>query len=214
MSKKYNFNLGFTFLRYDIRDKYKLTNKEYAVAHALTFVGQSNGTFATGSLEGHRTNYKPDVKQLVKDLGFSSKTIYRALEKLRSEKLMLIEPDCLEATEKFVVEEQNKNDKQFLFAIIQHGHREKLKLNFTEYLVCTTYSSLGEGRNWVTLDKNRIAKTIGIKVSWLHKIIKKMVSENLMITQKRQISGGKEFLDVQMTDLWNKKRSTQKKQLK
>lgn len=206
-TEKYPFILGFTFIRYDIRDELELSNHEYAIAHALAFVGKKNILMTEGNenVHLHRTNYNPSAKELAKDLGFCKKTIYNSLSELREKGL--IESDCLESTNLWVIKEQSKKPKRFLYDIVQHGHRKQLEINFTQYLVCAIYDRLSSNREWITFDKKEIAKTVGISVMQLHRIIKQMTIKNLMETQLRKMSNGKDFLDVKMTNQWNSPKS-------
>ena len=197
-NKKYKFELGFTEIRYSIRDKLKLSNHQYAIVHALTFVGKKNNQ--KNESKNDRSNYNPTPESLAKDLGFGRATIFRALPILR--KKGLVEPDCLEATDYFVAMMMEKKETRDYYDKIEHGPRQKIGYNFTKYLTCIVYERLSQGQ-WATLDKKEVIKTLNLKsVDYLNRLIRKIEVDGYMETQARQMKKGGIFIDVKMTEKW------------
>jgi len=189
---KDKFEYGYTIIRHDIRKRLKLSNEEYSVAHALSFAGK-NDPF-------NKSDYAPTIESLAIDVGISRATLFRCLKILRAKKLVF--PDRLASTELWKIEEQKKAATPFFYNMIDQGHRSILGLTMTEYIVAAIYSRLSENREWVTLDKKKIATVIDISERQLRRIIRLLEIKKLVKTQIRKIRRNCDFLDVKITENW------------
>lgn len=199
MTNKYKFEYTDTVIKYSLRDKLELSNNDYIVVHALGFVHISS-VEDIDMMKQTRTNYKPDLKQLSEDIGISGSTIKRCIKTLRTKEL--VHPKYYESTTKWYNLINTKQRKNSLYDIIQHGPRQHMGLTTTQYLVAAVYTRLCGDREWATLDKKKIAKTIGISLQYVHDTIKVLEKKGLMKTKLRKIEHNRDFLDVKMTQKW------------